>query len=121
MTELRRLGRVRQTGDMRKTDTGRPADVYVAVPREEWPEPKTGWPTPEAPVEERTGTARLRAENEKLWAALEIFSDSRRNMLQPCPFCFNYGEHSGRGYREWKDEYGKGRCIVEDINKREGV
>ena len=117
MTELRRLGRVRQTGDLRKTPTGCVADVYVAVPRVDWPEPRHGWPCPVREESDGKGSKALRAENTRLWDALELFGDNHRK-LAPCPWCYWYGIHAGGGYRNWLEERGKGRCVVEDINQR---
>ena len=45
-TELRQLGRLARNGSQRKTETGRYADVHVAIPRGEWTDKREGWPSP---------------------------------------------------------------------------
>lgn len=46
MTELRRLGRVKETDETRLTPKGRQAKVYVVIPRADWTDQRAGWPTP---------------------------------------------------------------------------
>lgn len=57
VTELRRLGRIRNTGEIRDTPSGRPAAIYVAIEPEFWTDKRPGWPTP---TKRKTGTAAIR-------------------------------------------------------------
>jgi len=45
--ELREMGRIERTGRTRTTPTGREADVYIAVEKEDWIDDRPGWPTME--------------------------------------------------------------------------
>ena len=52
MTELRRLGRIKETDRTRLTATGRHAKVYVAVDPADWKDKRKGWPTPRREMSE---------------------------------------------------------------------
>ena len=51
VTELYRLGRIKKAG-RRLTPSKREADVYVAIPKEDWTDKRKGWPTPRREMSE---------------------------------------------------------------------
>jgi hypothetical protein len=67
VTELGRLGRIRDTGEIRETPSGRPAAIHVAIEPEFWTDKRPGWP---APTKRNTGTAATRRKLALATAAL---------------------------------------------------
>ena len=67
VTELRRLGRIRDTGEIRETPSGRPAAIHVAIEPEFWSDKRPAWP---APARKKTGPAATRQKLALATAAL---------------------------------------------------